>query len=414
MLVLLFGGAAQGASFRIVHNFCEETNCTDGQNPLGHLTIDAQGNLYGTANGGGAANRGTLYELKRGHGRQFTLKTLYSFCDGCQGGQQPISGVIRDTSGNLYGMTELGGASGKGVAYKLTPRRNGEWTQTVLQTFTGSNGSYPYATFAYAGATSGLPYDGISPLYGTTLTGGTDPNAGTMFALTPDGANWTFETIFNFSTVAGSTTGARPTATPVVDAAGNVFGTAGSRTVYMLVHGDEGWSEETIYNFCSGCNDNTATPSGLTMDAAGALVGGAGSGGPYCTPGHHGPRRCGGGIYKLTPDGTSWDYTALYDFCAKSKACRDGKIETVAIPPVVDASGNVYGTASDGGKYGFGVLFRIRTDGVYEVLHDFCKPGDCRDGLTPDQLVMAADGSIYGITVQGGPNNAGALFEFQP
>jgi uncharacterized repeat protein (TIGR03803 family) len=81
---------------------------------------------------------------------------------------------------------------------------------------------------------------------------------------------------------------------------------------------------------------------------------------------------------------------------------------------VVDASGNVYGTTSDGGRYDFGVLFRIRTDNTYEVLHDFCKPGDCSDAVTPDGLVMDTAGHIFGVAVQGGPNNGGAIFEYTP
>ena len=420
--VLLLSGAAQSANFRVIHTFCAETNCTDGQNPLGSLTVDAQGNIYGVTVYGGAASLGTVYVLKPGHGRKFSLETLYSFCteDGCPVGQMPTAGVIRDISGNLYGMTSAGGTGDKGVAYKLALQSDGTWTQTVLQTFTGPNGASPLGAFAYAGEASGAPYDGTSPLYGTTISGGTDPNGGTVFALTPDGSNWSFETILNFSAATNSQTGFQPLAAPVVDASGNLFGTTNGGpahnggVVFKLVHGHSGWTEHLPHIFCTGCNDNTSSPAGLAMDATGNLVGTTGFGGPSCVFTHHGPKRCGGGIFRLTPNGKKWDYAALYDFCAVNKACRDGNIETISPAPVIDASGNIYGTTSDGGRYGYGVLFRIRTDGTYEILHSFCKPGNCGDGGTPDGLGIDAEGHIYGIAVQGNANNAGTVFEYTP
>ena len=412
-LVLLFSGAAHGGSFRVIHDFCAEAKCADGSFPYGSLAIDPQGNLYGTAQGGGTAAHGTVYELNRGRGKQFTLKTLYSYCkeDDCPDGYE-AEGVIRDISGNLYGVMQEGGTSHDGLAYELAPRRNGEWKHTILKTFDDSHGGLPLGTFGYAGSASGLPYDGASPLYGTTHFGGTDPLGGTVFTLTPEGAHWKYETIFNFTD--GADDNSEPAGAPVLDASGNLFGTTTDRAageIYELIPGGGGWSEQIVYTPCFSCNDKTYGPGELAIDAAGTLIGGMAYGGPYCT-GHS--QRCGGGIYKLAPAGTDWDYTALYDFCAKNKQCRDGNEDTTyPAAPVIDASGNIYGTVSRGGKHGFGVLFRIGTDGTYEDVHDFCALANCSDGSYPHNLVMAADGVLYGIATQGG-NGAGAVFEFKP
>lgn len=412
ILVLIGGGAAAGSSFRVIHNFCAQASCTDGQFPFGKLTVDATGNIYGVTVGGGVANRGIVYELKRG--RHHILNILYNFCKetGCPNGTSVTGGVIRDTKGNLYGTTYAGGASDDGVAYRLAPQKSGEWSQTLLTTFTGANGAHPNGALGYAGQTSGLQYDGVSPLYGVTGQGGIDPNGGTMFTLTPNGANWDFETIFNFSTDGG--TGYAPYSAPIVDAAGNVFGTANNNVVYKLAYVDSTWNEEVVYTFCQGCNDNLQGPDGITFDASGAIVGTATFGGPYCTFPHGREKRCGGGVFRLTPSSTNWNYAALYDFCAVNKNCKDGKVETIQTAPVIDASGNIYGTTSDGGRYGFGVLFRIQTNGAYEVLHNFCNPRDCSDGATPDGLAIDAKGHILGVAVQGGPNNGGAIFEYTP
>lgn len=419
MLVLSFGSAAQGADFRVIHDFCTASqDCSDGGYPLGSLTVDAKGNVYGTALVGGPKDAGTVYELKRGHGGQYALKVLYTFCReaDCDDGAQPVGGVIRDVNGNLYGMTMSGRGSQDGTVFKLAPRRHGEWTQTVLQFFDGTNGSLPQAGFGYAGATSGLPYDGVSPLYATTKLGGSDATAGTVFEARPDGDGWQFETIANFGHF--DEAGFNPINTPVVDAAGNVFvttgGGVGNESVIALTHGDDGWSEAPVYRFCETCNDQTVRPEGLTLDAAGALIGAAGSAGPYCMTRHHRPWRCGGGIFKLTPDGTDWGYSALYDFCAANNQCVDGVVGMNAPAPVIDAAGNIYGATHDGGSYGGGVLFRIRTDGTYEALHQFCSSQDCPDGSHPAGLGISAEGRIYGVTSQGGARASGTAFEYIP
>jgi uncharacterized repeat protein (TIGR03803 family) len=251
---------------------------TDGSHPLaGSLTRDSQGNLYGTAFGGGDsspncnAGCGVVFEVDPSG--QETV--LYSFTGGADGAG-PGAGVIRDAAGNLYGTTVFGGAFDAGVVYKLDPAGN----ETVLYTFAGGfDGARPtqgnlvrdgegnlygttqyggnneicpggggelqgcgvvyeldkagqaYALYAFTGAADGsLPSSGVvrdseGNLYGTTLFGGAgvcnngvNSGCGVVFELTPQG----FETVL--CAFEGLTSGAEPLSL-MRDSAGNFYGT---------------------------------------------------------------------------------------------------------------------------------------------------------------------------------------------
>jgi len=141
------------------------TDGTDGGNPQGPLTIDSNGNLYGTTSHGGANNllAGTVYALSppAGGSGAWALNTLYSF-SGPDGGH-PYSGVIRDSnSGVLYGTAPFGGTTGQGVAFSLTPpaTAGGVWTEATIWQFTPAGGGiYPWA---------GLTEDANGNLFGVT------------------------------------------------------------------------------------------------------------------------------------------------------------------------------------------------------------------------------------------------------
>jgi len=124
--------------------------------------------------------------------RSSTQKVLYTFTGGLDGAQPFQAGVIFDQSGNLYGVTEYGGAYNFGTVFQLTPSPSGEWTETVLHSFTGgADGDLPQG---------GLATDGAGNLYGTTSDGG-DPNAycGTVFSLSPSPSGWTFTVLHTFA-----------------------------------------------------------------------------------------------------------------------------------------------------------------------------------------------------------------------
>ena len=146
------------------------TGGADGSSP-NRLTLDSSGNLYGTTtNGGGAANAGVVFKLDpSGH-----ETVLYTFTGLADGGN-PFGGVVRDSAGNLYGVTSSGGgASSTGVVYKIDPMGR----ETVLYSFKGgSDGAYPNPVIL----------DAAGNLYGTTTNGGGAANAGVVFKVDPAG-----------------------------------------------------------------------------------------------------------------------------------------------------------------------------------------------------------------------------------
>jgi len=133
----------------------------DGSDPNGPLIFDDAGNLYGTTQQGGDNGEGTVFELiHRGDGL-WKESALYSFKKDGKDGQMPLAGLIFDKVGNLYGTTSQGGAYGHGSIFELR-HAVGSWSDSVLHSFSGSDGSYPRA---------GLIIDHTGNLYGTTFTG---------------------------------------------------------------------------------------------------------------------------------------------------------------------------------------------------------------------------------------------------
>lgn len=149
------------------------TGAEDGAYPWTQVVFDKAGNLYGTTEGGGANNLGAVFELKK-TGSTWTESVLHSF-SGTDGGD-PWTGVTLDEAGNLYGVTNLGGSANGGVVYKLT-ESNGVWTETVLHSFTG------YPDGAQPADWGGVAVDKFGNVYGTTWSGGTN-NWGTVFVIT--------------------------------------------------------------------------------------------------------------------------------------------------------------------------------------------------------------------------------------
>ena len=187
---------------------------SEGFFPAGGLIMDASGNLYGTAQLGGANGVGAVFKLTPGG--QETI--LYSFDYGNYG-QQPAGGVIMDDSGNLYGTTSGGGEFDQGIVFKVTP----EGQETILYAFDGgTGGGTPFAR---------LVMDASNNLYGTTYSGG---HGGTVFKLTPSGK----ETVLHGFTAGAD--GAHPDRGVIMDARGNLYGTtpeggAGSEGVVFKV-----------------------------------------------------------------------------------------------------------------------------------------------------------------------------------
>lgn len=406
--------AAQAATLDTIKSFCATggTACTDGSDP-GALVRDASGTLYGSTHGGGAYREGSIFSLAPNADHSaWTHKVLRSFCPKagvCSGGAAPVGNLVIDTAGNLYGVTTFGGrvsqgaSPGYGVIFKLATDRK----LTVLYRFCAvrkcADGSHPEAGLTYAGAASGVPYDGVSPLYGTTFSGGAQ-GKGVVFRITPTGGTATYETIYDFCSAASCTDGSSPTASLAIDATGNLIGTTGfggaheAGVIFKLAPGSGGtWTESVLHDFD---NPPGSPMSGVLIDATGNMFGTAGSG--YV-----------GVIYRLS--GSS--YSVLHTFCQQDK-CADGGSPRGDL--AMDASGNLIGVTSVGGvnsnKKSGGTVFRYSSGGDYSLLHSFCAERRCKDGDAPlAGVILDADGSMFGTTGDAGQNGSGGtVFRLTP
>jgi uncharacterized repeat protein (TIGR03803 family) len=162
----------------ILHNF--ENNGSDGYQPITSLVLDSKGNLYGTTPYGGSncpgGHCGVVFELALANG-QWTETVLHTFSGASTDGLIPIAGLVLDPAGNLYGTTDEGGHIGFGTAFKLARNATGKWVLTLLHSFpaSSSDGSEPSA---------GLAFGKGGNLFGTAYYGGAN-NLGVIFSVAP-------------------------------------------------------------------------------------------------------------------------------------------------------------------------------------------------------------------------------------
>jgi uncharacterized repeat protein (TIGR03803 family) len=162
----------------VIHSFAD--NGHDGYNPDGGVVLDAAGNVYGATVFGGptkSSGNGIIFELSPQAGGSWTESIIHSFNGNQAGGGQPVSSLTIDASGNLYGTAAVGGTHESGTVFELIPGAGGGWTEKLFHNFTdsGGDGASPYG---------GLIFDSSGNLYGTTRSGGTH-NGGTVFEITP-------------------------------------------------------------------------------------------------------------------------------------------------------------------------------------------------------------------------------------
>lgn len=257
-------------TYRPVYTF---TGGVDGSLPQCGLVFDTKGSLYGVASTGGLGY-GVAFRLKPNQGTEWQYNLLYSFT-GKADGAYPMSGLIFDTDGDLYGMTR-GGGNGFGVAYRLRPGEHNVnskfWTQRVLYAFKGKeDGSRPFDL---------LTFDNHGSLYGVTQTGG-GADSGTVFKLSQDDDRWTKTTLYSFK---GGADGATPFGV-TFDTLGALYGTtrtggdANNGTVFKLSATRTGPWSKTILNSFKG-TDGAAPLAGVLFDTQGMLYGTASLGGP--------------------------------------------------------------------------------------------------------------------------------------
>ena len=430
----------------VLYNFCAKQNCSDGKNPIAKLLMDSSGNLYGTTQGGGPGGGGTIFELvPNANHTKWTHQILHTFCRkaGCTDGTDPGSALIIDQAGNLYGLTGLGGLSvndgaSDGVVYELSPPAAGttKWTYKVLHVFcaqgatdcTDGNNSgsltWGQTGLVYSGASTGAPYDGVSPLYGTTSLGGA--GGGVVFQLTPGARKWTEKILHNFCSEANGATcpndGSSPTGQLAIDGSDDLFGTTfsggagvrdphGQGTIFELIPNKKKtqWGELLLYSFCatsSNCPDGANPTSELVQDNAGNIFGTTGWGGLIPCDGD--PNGC-GSVFKLAPGPVE---LTLYAFCP-STGCPDGFNPKQGL--MIDTNGNLFGTTPQGGNAsGAGSVYEITTSG-YQLVHAGCSETNCTDGSGPwGGVIMDKNGVLYGTEKGGGTHNGGVVYSITP
>jgi uncharacterized repeat protein (TIGR03803 family) len=376
----------------------------DPKFPYAGLIFDAGGNLYGTTELGGTHSQGTVFEVIPSSDGTWSESVLYDFTGNADGGQ-PSGSLIFDTAGNLYGTTSLGGSSncaqGCGTVFKLTSASGG-WTESVIYTFTGGpDGREPY---------SRLQLDAAGNLYGTTLQGGNvgtvcNTGCGVVFELKPSsGGTWKQSVLYTFK---GSADGAMPTAALTFDLVGNLYGTTsgggtGNGVLYKLTPGSGGsWSQSVLHKFSGGYDGKT--PYGdVIVDASGNLYGTAYQGG--IAPGY-------GVVFELSLTTAGWKEKLLHVF-------RDLPAANPVAGLVMDNTGNLFGTTMLGVTKkncggGCGDLFKLAPASggawTYSLIHTF---GVGTDGYRPSgDLILDPIGNIYGTTQAGGANGAGMVFQ---
>jgi uncharacterized repeat protein (TIGR03803 family) len=209
--------AGGGWTEEILHNF--DNNGVDGWNPyFGGLTFDAGGDLYGTTAQGGLYGYGTVFEMKPKSGGSWTERVLYNFEEFGSVGSDPAGGLILDTSGNLYG-TAAGGANEGGTVFELKSTAGGGWIGEALYSFT-KNSAEGY------GPGTGVIFDSTRNLYGTAASGGAYNSfvygGGTVFELKATaGAGWMDETLHSFGS---GVDGAYPQSGMIFDSSGQLYG----------------------------------------------------------------------------------------------------------------------------------------------------------------------------------------------
>jgi uncharacterized repeat protein (TIGR03803 family) len=416
VLLTITTAAFAASQEKVLYSFCSAQLCPDGSNPRASLVSDAAGNLYGTAVYGGNSNCphgcGTVYELMQVKGK-WKQTVLHHFYNDGKDGYYPVASLILDGAGNLYGTTSAGGVYAGGTVFELVPQKNGQWKEKIVHSFesTSSDGWEPEAA---------LVFDASGNLYGTTWGGGAYQSWGTVFKFTPGAkGDWSETVLHNFDW--NGKDGYNPTAGVIFDASGNLYGTTvvggttTNGTVFEMIPAKKGsWREMVLYNFTGG-SDGSLSNAVLVSDATGSLYSTTVAGGdPSCYRGGS----C-GTVFKLTPGGNgNWTFTTPHMFRYK-----DGAFPTSGV--IFDGIGNLYGVTNEGGAYasggcenlGCGTVFELTpgSNGTWteSVLHSFSDNGV--DGWEPyGGLVMDAAGNLYGTTSYGGAYGYGTVFKVTP
>ena len=255
---------------------------------------------------------------------------------------------------------------------------------SVIHNFTGgTDGGNPL---------NGLVLGAGAYMYGTTSAGGAYGN-GTVFRLSPTGI---LTTIYAFK---GGADGSSPQSFIIQDSQGLLYGTTsgggayGGGTVFRIANN----GKTTLHSFGSG-SDGSVPLAGLMLDHAGNLYGTTSAGGANGN----------GAVFMLSLNGILWRESVLYSFGTGT----DGTVPYAGV--TLDSAGDVLGTTSAGGTYGYGTVFELsKAHGWAEsIVYNFQNQND--GGVPYAGLIADGLGNFYGAATEGGSQGGGSIFELTP
>ncbi len=345
-------------------------NGTNGANPYSHLTVDSQGNIFGTTHNGGTSNLGTIFEITAGSGA-ITPIASFDYSDGAY----PGGNIVVDSLGDIFGTTEYGGLYGYGTIYEVQAGTN---TITPITYFDGlTQGAFP----------NGLIADGKGNFFGTAFAGGAaGSGAGTVWELPVGTVN-----VVPLGTFLGPN-GATPQADLIVDGNGDLFGTTnygGTNNLGTVFEIPTGGGIDTLAVFN---NTNGAYPNQLIADGVGDLFGTTFGGG---ASGY-------GTVFGLAPG--SGNIVTLATFNNTNGAYPYAGL-------TVDGSNNIYGATSEGGSSGLGTIFELPA-GSTTLTTVTAFSG--ANGAFPFATLTLAGSSIFGASGGDNAHNQGTVFQLLP
>jgi uncharacterized repeat protein (TIGR03803 family) len=417
----LFGTTGGGNLFEVQKGSGSITilasfNANSGTYPVGDLVRDSAGNLFGATQIGGTTGFGTIFELRPGSGVITTLASFSAAAYDCE------SSIIEDSAGDFFGTSTQGESSDAGTVFEL---KAGSGVITILASFNGSNGATPYAgvTLDSRGNLYGTTFGGISegtvfelPQGSATITilvtfygvTGTEPlgdlaidSSGNLYGTTFQGGAYGDGTVFEVPAGTGTVTplasfnganGSGPTGELALDSAGNVFGTTSAGGAYGLGTVFELAKSSATISTVVSLTASVGLYSGLVADSNGNLFGTIYAGGTDNL----------GSVFEVQKGSTTTTTLASLD------PIRGEYPETGL---VIDGNGNLFGTATSGGYWDKGTVFELQQgSSTITLLISFDAVG--ANGAYPVGPVFEDSyGDLFGTTEQGGPANAGTVFE---
>jgi uncharacterized repeat protein (TIGR03803 family) len=402
----LAAASASAGNYEEVYVF---TGAPDGAIPYAGLSIDAQGRLYGTTERGGVMDNGAVFRLTRSAtaGGLWSDEILHSFTG--PEGSGPLAQVTLGADGTVYGTAFEGGLHNRGTVFSLG--NASPWPMALLHSFGLNEGGYPESAVVFGS-------DGM--LYGTTpwFEGGTlhytISSNGTAYKISPSGDQIEYAVLH---TLGRDGKGFAPTGLASVPpsyfdgfvSVGGYGGASGYGTVFALHPGRNGTATETtLYNF--GPAPDVSGPSDPPLAGQDSLRNGfygcASNGGAFAQ----------GGIYKLSPNGKGGSTeTVLYSFGAQPNDPMTNGYNAQCHLVQGSSAGKLYGTSDAGGVYGGGTFFELDPPSLsgqpwtekVDVSFNYNAPG----GGTPEGSPVRVGNSFYGTLVTPGD---GAIYQLKP